>query len=571
MKANPQKPVFSTKEYVRPNLDWECGRLCEGCPCRIGPTPSGQCRATYECTPRLDTKPGEVKGHWSCTRPRSGGGKCETGPLPDGTCCKAIPKCQPTRTLRLIRKRLVLFTVIGSLFILLVGIGNPWRDAFTNPGPISSVHASATFSEIHTKISGERTSNCAACHDGVKEGVESWHHKAVEAFLGGLTPANLLKKGPVEASLMDKNCLSCHQGKNLHQPNMATTFACQECHKEHMTSGFMLEVESQSCTACHGSSEIMAASGEIGRSMSPHAFPGLISSDDSRVATRKRPEKGYTQVITAFHKDHPEFQQIREGTKDESSLKFNHAVHLKTGSMPRTLNCSDCHERDAKGEYQKPITYEAHCIECHTLQFDPETTAEAGKPGIYLPHGDPYYVRAFLRSLNIQYEEYARTHEGISSRDELSAYVKEKKVGIEKLYVTGENLERSVFFANMKGGTPGGLRAPYAGCATCHEVSEPVNANATPIIKKVSPPDRWMTLGKFNHDLHQKGLSCLDCHQVMTSELTSDLNLPSIKSCVECHSPQGGIDHRCTSCHTYHNEITNLPKTHSDAETINKK
>ena len=62
-----------------------------------------------------------------------------------------------------------------------------------------------------------------------------------------------------------------------------------------------------------------------------------------------------------------------------------------------------------------------------------------------------------------------------------------------------------------------------------------------------------MTLGKFNHDMHQKGLSCVDCHQVMHSELTSDLNLPSIKSCVECHSPKGGIDHRCTSCHTYHN------------------
>jgi hypothetical protein len=39
----------------------------------------------------------------------------------------------------------------------------------------------------------------------------------------------------------------------------------------------------------------------------------------------------------------------------------------------------------------------------------------------------------------------------------------------------------------------------------------------------------------------------------MNSELTSDLNLPSIKSCIDCHSPQGGIDHRCTSCHTYHN------------------
>jgi hypothetical protein len=258
-------------------------------------------------------------------------------------------------------------------------------------------------------------------------------------------------------------------------------------------------------------------------------------------------------VITAFDTDHPEFRQLRDGVRDENSLKFNHAVHLRTGKISKVLNCNDCHERDGRGEYQRPITYEKHCAECHTLQFDPNTSANKNKPGIQIPHGDPYYVRAFLRSLNIQYEEYGRSHEGITRRDELNDYVREKKSGIEKLYETGENLERAVFFADMKGEMPGGLRVPFAGCATCHDVSEPKSDNATPTIKKVSIPDRWMTQGKFNHDMHQKGLACLDCHKVMTSEVTSDLNLPSIKSCVECHSPKGGIDHRCIRCHTYHN------------------
>ena len=569
MKPNQHSPAFPTKEYVRPNLDWECGHLCEGCPCRIGPSPKGKCRATYECAPRLEVKPGEVKGHWTCTRPQTGGGKCENGPLPDGTCCNAIAKCQPRRTLRSIRKRLVAFTVIASFLILFVGISRNWRDEFTNPGPISSVHASATFADIHTKISGGDTSRCAACHEGARQGVDSWHTKAFDAFKQGLAPADLIKKGPLETSAMDANCLSCHEGKKFHQPNMAAEFACHECHKEHQNSGFMPEVNSGYCTSCHGSAELMAASREMGAKTDPHAFPALASNAELKIQSRERPEKGYTDVITAFDSDHPEFRQIRDGVRDENSLKFNHAVHLRTGKIPRVLNCNDCHERDGRGEYQRPITYEKHCVECHTLQFDPATSADKNKPGIYLPHGDPYYVRAFLRSLNIQYEEYGRSHEGITRRDELNDYVREKRAGIEKLYETGENLERAVFFADMKGEIPGGLRAPFAGCATCHNVSEPVSDNATPAIRKVSTPDRWMVLGKFNHDMHQKGLTCLDCHKVMTSELTSDLNLPSIKSCVECHSPKGGIDSRCIRCHTYHNSQPGSPFPKSPGAPIN--
>jgi hypothetical protein len=551
MKNERKSPVFSSNEYVRPNLDWECGHLCEGCPCRIGPSPKGECRASHECQPFLKLKEGEVKGHYVCTRPKSGGGKCENGPLPDGTCCNSIPKCQPRRTLRHIRKRVVAFTVIASILVLCVGISRNMRDEFINPGPISSVHASEHFSKVHQALSGD-ASSCAACHGGSKEGPGSWTSKAFEASKGGMSPRELIKKGPIASSSMDANCLSCHAGKKFHQPNMAAEFACHECHKEHQNSGFMPEVDSGYCTSCHGSADLMAASRQMGSTVNPHAFPSSNPSADSKEKTRERPKNGYTEVITAFHIDHPEFRQIKEGVRDENTLKFNHEVHLRTGKIPRTLNCSDCHERDSSGEYQRPISYEKHCVECHTLQFDPKTVADKDKPGIYLPHGDPYYVRAFLRSLNIQYEEYARSHEGITRDDQLDAYVREKKVAIEELYESGENLERAVFFADMKGEIPGGLRAPFAGCATCHEVSNPADKSAKPEIKKVAIPDRWMTLGKFDHELHQKGLSCLDCHKVMDSELTSDLNLPSIKSCVECHSPKGGIDSRCTSCHTYH-------------------
>ncbi len=574
MKANPKSSHFSTDEYVRPGLDWECGHLCEGCPCRIGPSPNGKCRATYECEPFLKVKEGEVKGHWACTRPKSGGGKCANGPMPDGTCCNAIPKCQPRRTLRNIRKRVVLFTIIATFLVLFFGVSNNSRDEFVNPGPISSVHASEHFRRTHGTMSGD-ASTCSACHEAAKQGVDTWYSKAFDAFKDNLSPTQLVRKGTIKAAGMDKNCLECHTGKDFHQPNMPEEFACQTCHKEHMGSGFMPQVDSANCTACHGSEELMAVSREKGKSVSPHKFPSFVPDGGPKTQPRERPEGGYTEVITAFHLDHPDFR-MRKGTgKDTNTLKFNHEVHMVTGDIPRQLSCTDCHEQDSRGEYLQPITYEKNCVECHALQFDPDEKqvsklkpGEESPSGLRLPHGDPVYVRSFLRSLNIQYEDFARTEKGITGRNELARYVEDRRETIESHYKTGEFMERAVFFADMQGVVPpDGRKAPHAGCATCHEVTEPTVDNGTPAIKGVSVPGRWMTFGKFDHKLHQKDLSCIDCHDVLDSKETSDLNLPSIKSCVDCHSPQGGIDHSCTSCHTYHNSLfENIPDVSSEPE-----
>lgn len=536
---------FATHEYIRPNVAWECGHACEGCPCRIGPSPKGECRATYECSPRMVVKAGETKGQWVCTRPKSGGGKCEHGPGPDGTCCKKIPKCQPRRTLRSMRKRTTWFVSIATILLLCVGLSRSWRDDFINPGPVSNIHASEHFSRIHHSKSGD-VSTCAACHDGAAREGDSWHMQAWHAAHQGLAPAAILKRGPITAAAMDRKCLSCHEGKDFHQPNMPTHFACHECHKEH--GGTMPPVSQAYCIACHGSAEWMHQARVLGDKAE------ATSEKISPVPSRPRPAGGYTDVITAFSVDHPEFRQIRDAAKDPNTLKFNHAAHLGQGSMPRDLKCTDCHQVDSRGEYQRPITYADHCQECHTLQFDEKT------PGLTLPHGDPYYVRAFLRSLNIQYEEFGRDVEKITRRDDLVRYIQDKRKHIEGQYQTGENLEHMVFFSDRGKQFANGQRAAFTGCAVCHEVSPAGAENATPLIGKVAVPTRWMTMGRFDHAVHQKGLTCVDCHQVEKSTKTSDLHLPSIKSCIDCHSPRGGIRHDCMTCHSYHHAASFAPR-----------
>jgi hypothetical protein len=92
-------------------------------------------------------------------------------------------------------------------------------------------------------------------------------------------------------------------------------------------------------------------------------------------------------------------------------------------------------------------------------------------------------------------------------------------------------------------------------------------------------PDRWMERSHFSHDSHRVA-ACSYCHQdfsthppraVGESFATSDVLMPSIATCRECHgegatvsvlSPKSGagVASRCVDCHDYHQR---------DAENMN--
>jgi hypothetical protein len=72
-----------------------------------------------------------------------------------------------------------------------------------------------------------------------------------------------------------------------------------------------------------------------------------------------------------------------------------------------------------------------------------------------------------------------------------------------------------------------------------------------PRIAPVITPDRWLIRGEFHHAKHAI-VACKECHTAATSHQTSDILIPSKKSCTECHSPQGGVAQNCSTCHSYH-------------------
>jgi hypothetical protein len=174
-----------------------------------------------------------------------------------------------------------------------------------------------------------------------------------------------------------------------------------------------------------------------------------------------------------------------------------------------------------------------------------------------LPHGNAAFVRAYLRSLPVQYADYASRVLGVRGRLEIEAFVQRQMDSLRERARSGEDLERVVFLSNgasgpapVVGGGGAVARAKFAGCAYCHEVVW--RDNATPVVTQPRTPDRWLLGAAFSHAAHTN-VACSECHAAAKSERTSDVILPTQQSCARCHSPKGGAPDSCTTCHVYHN------------------
>ncbi|MEY4688772.1 MAG: hypothetical protein RIR76_2795 [Verrucomicrobiota bacterium] len=544
-------PDFDASCYVRPNKDWICGRARDGCPCRIGPSPSGECRASAECSPVLELKPSESKGTWKCTRPKDWGGPCETGPRPDGTCCRVIPNCQPQRSLRSRRGLLTRTAIVATAALVLIGLGGGWRESLLNPAPLSRQHSGPEFARLAADHGGGQ--GCVLCHEEINAGLAGITLRAVAASNHSLRIARLAGQQPKDFSRIDQSCVSCHRAATFHQANVVDGPSCSACHGEHKADKGLLPVAEAACTSCHGDPSRMAASAEKSRIL-PDSFFAPRVAEGVILHPKSRPGEGYTSVITSFILGHPEFGALQAPARDESKLKFNHRLHLE-GDVPpvggRRLECASCHQPDASGAFMQRVSFERNCRSCHSLNFD------ENNPGMMLPHAAPEQVRAYLRSLPTQYGDFAARELGITRQSEVREFVARQMDALRIRTISGENLERSIFFADGKSGDAaaiagftGPARARFAGCAYCHEVTP--KGEAAPLISPTRVPDRWMVNARFNHARHE-AMSCGQCHSADRSERTSDVIMPAQQSCTECHGPKGGVRFDCGTCHVYHN------------------
>jgi len=413
---------------------------------------------------------------------------------------------------------------------------------FFNPGPLSRSHS-------HLK------EGCASCH--VPEHLTNspgQPHDLLQVL------NDRFEKGAPSFERIDRACMKCHQQHDFHEPNVITNRSCSACHKEHQGLDALMAVANLDCASCHNNSEIMKASAERGKHLprkSFHLNPKVVNLRQV-VLQLPRPADGYTKTFASFSEGHPPFQLKRENVRDNDVLRFNHARHLNSSDIPPTkagkLDCNYCHQPEPNGRYMQPINFEAHCQECHSLQFD------VHNPDFQLPHGDAQLVRTFLRTLPAQYAELARRKRGLINETKINEFAVQQVRQLLTQFPNPEELERSVFFTRdpYKGSqqNDASSRAKYTGCAFCHEVKQATGISyPTAEITKPVMIERWLPHAHFSHVKHAMVANCRECHvAAQSSQLTSDVLIPAKESCVRCHSA-AGIARKaseCATCHLYH-------------------
>jgi hypothetical protein len=384
----------------------------------------------------------------------------------------------------------------------------------------------------------------------------------------------------------DQLCQSCHKGPAHNASQIAGEVkSCAGCHHDHRgREASLVRLDDAECTTCHAN-------------LGSHR---LSSPSTPNIVIRSVKRSPIAERITSFATDHPPFAIEAAGFKDTSGLKFNHALHLNPGQVSKpgdrggktlgslteadraryglkgqklddliTLDCKSCHVTDASeftidrvpglpqaavlppragGAQMLPITYENQCKACHPLTFDPRS------PELVAPHrAQPAEIDRFLSDL------YAGMY--LKQEDKLL----NQRVGV----VVNPGLAPNAAQVAVKRKIDDAVKAAecvlFEGKTTCIECHTAVVSPDQVLPQSiVAPkvPTIWQEKAFFDHTAH-RGLganNCNICHsQAKTSVIATDVLLPTLSSCQECHSPatsagdRGGVRYDCTTCHRYHN------------------
>lgn len=355
----------------------------------------------------------------------------------------------------------------------------------------------------------------------------------------------------------DTACLECHSDQRHHAdaPELLRAagldeWRCADCHREHNGADALVATAPKLCTDCHArpgrtmpGSDMRTVNG-FGGGAHPQFRVRLVSPDDSG---------GFE-----WHR-----LRLEPALAENNGLIFPHAVHLASAGIEgpeqiEVLECSSCHRPGPRGVDMQPVRFEADCRRCHRLDFEPND------PRRQLPHGEPELVLARLE------EYYARVALAGGYRNpeaEPPEVVRRERPGGDAL---GERERRAALdWAERWAGTVATEVVEYRTCKTCHAIERRPGTPGGWHVEPVALTQDWMPGHEFSHDPHL-GMACTDCHAAGDSEQTSDVLMPGIETCGDCHGDAGSsarIASRCIDCHGFHVADELTMEAHDGART----
>jgi len=369
--------------------------------------------------------------------------------------------------------------------------------------------------------------------------------------------------GPLHAThqSIGNNCTACHVKPFERVRNVE----CEKCHADmqhhvDVRSADVALFDTQRCAACHFE----------------HKQPSSLIQRDSRLCTdchaqmNKLKQNALVKNAANFGSDHPEFRlavmtqndivaagqwhpqwldsKSPGGLKENSHLKFSHEQHLdpkgiKSPTGERVLQCADCHRPNSSGREMMPIRMEVQCIGCHTLHFD------ENDPSSGVPHGDLQQMFRVLR------EHFSRQYLDATAGPRNQTGL--RRPGQEQRQMSLEEQRRARDWADTQSLKMARELLERRVCVDCHDVTR-VLGDAGFDQWRVSPvklTQNWMPRARFNHAKHITQ-PCTACHgQAEHSKVSSDILMPTITKCRECHGDNNDstkLSSDCVMCHRFH-------------------
>jgi len=362
------------------------------------------------------------------------------------------------------------------------------------------------------------------------------------------------------ARVADNACLSCHSKVGNHVEHgiqfgaigdRLSSMRCISCHTEHRGIEGSVVRTASLCLDCHRNlAETAPGAGvrDIGGWPNGHPqFRATVVADTARKTTT-RVELGTNPPPV----DHP-------------GLKFSHAAHLRPGGFPalsyREMTCSDCHVTEPGGESFLPITYKNQCERCHELSFD---KVALPWPNAKVPHGDDTGIVAavwnYYAGLALQGAKDAPAAPGVERRG----------IGMPTEPAPAAPPPDTLPWVTAKATAALGIVLDdKRGCAYCHFGTGPqgvfdtkkILANDLPpksdtahFIAPVELRTRFLPEARFDHSQH-RGVGCADCHASRQAQMSGEILIPGIDTCVKCHGSENAelrAQSTCITCHVFH-------------------